>query len=205
MSLFNFSSLFYIYLSQIVMTGKTLGEMCNGIAYIDWAKMNTPAAVHSDVMRCVGRYRRFELTSHSPSDFPESTNSSVSSKFVRSLGSTAIIYSEPDANGRRIGRAQAIDPWSRSGVEVGPGEESLINFFDRLRSQGHKKVLVEPMHALMERSLLVAQRSTSLLKSSILPIADFLKKMNTRVPELAERSYDLATSIRIEIKIEEEE
>jgi hypothetical protein len=188
------------------MTANTSGELCNGVAYINWAEMTRPAVVHSDVMRCIGRYQRFELSNHSSKDFLGATqDQAVSSQFVRSLGSTAIIYSDPDARGRRVGRAQALDPWSGSGVEVGPGEESLIRLYDRIQNQGYQKVLLDPMHELFERTILVAKRSASMFKSSIMPVTGFLNKMTDRVPELVDRSYDIATSIRIEIKIEEEE
>jgi hypothetical protein len=186
------------------MTNETVkGEICNGIAYIDWKAMRTPS-VDSSVMRCIGRYHKFELSGHSFSEFPPSSgDETVHERFVRSVGSTAIMFSEPDDRGRRIGRAQAIGPLSSSAVEAGPIEEKLIEFAFRLEKDGVNRTLLSPVRLLAERSMTVAKRSLIMLKNSIFPVSDFANKMKSRVPEVARESYDIATSIRIEIKIEE--
>jgi len=50
---------------------------------------------------------------------------------------------------------------------------------------------------------LVARRSVSMFINGVMPISNFIEKMKSRVPELVRETYDLASSVRIEIKIED--
>ena len=181
------------------MTSVT-GEICNGIAYIDWKQLHAPSA-SSAITRCIGRRHTFTL--HRYQDDPSTSSGDVGGKYVRSVGSTAVLYTAPDAYGRRIGRAQTLGPWAARGVEVGPLEEKLVDLAGRVDHDGYQAVLVEPLHVLKERTIAVADRSGDLLKEAIFPFHEFIRKLRNRVPQLATESYDLATSIRIEIKIED--
>jgi hypothetical protein len=105
--------------------------------------------------------------------------------------------------GRRKAAAQTVGPLDLKGVEVGPVEESIVDLAQRLEEHGFRKVLIEPASLLMNRAFLVSQRSFEMLKSSILPIPQFMNRMQRRIPELVRDSYDIASSIRIEIKIED--
>jgi len=177
-------------------------QLCSGIAYIDWDLLTAPhRTVDKNIMRCVGRYRRFSLEKLDlDNSFPPPQ---VKTKYVRAVGSTAILFSPPDAMGRRKAAAQTVGPLDLKGVEVGPVEESIVDLAQRLEEHGFRKVLIEPASLLMNRAFLVSQRSFEMLKSSILPIPQFMNRMQRRIPELVRDSYDIASSIRIEIKIED--
>lgn len=187
------------------------GEICDGIAYIDWAGLHAmrPGS-EGPLMQCLGRHRRFEVQSFSEQEIgkmfasPErEDHKEVVAKYVRSIGSTAVLLSPPDMHGRQVARAQSLGPWERAGVEVGPLEERVVELIKRTKSEGIEKTMIEPAQLLGERSWHVATRSAELLKSAVLPAKVFMKKMTERVPELVRESYALATSIRIEIKFED--
>ena len=186
------------------------GEICDGIAYIEWKRMLS-AKPYSEgpLMQCIGRHRQFKVSSLGPelagifSNSQPDQSDEILAKYVRSVGSTAIFLSAPDSHGRQIARAQSLGPWERKAVEVGPIEEGLVDFIQKTKSQGIEKTMIEPAEILGKRSLLVASRSADLFKSAVVPIKEFLTKMRHRVPELAKESYNLASSIRIEVKFED--
>ena len=184
---------------QIVM-----GEMCDGIAYIEWRRMMSQRP-ELPLMRCLGRHRTFALKNFDFSQVSESATGSedVAAKYVRSIGSTAILVSPPDQYGRQTARAQTVGPWDHRGVQVGPGEEGIVDFIGRLKTDGTHKVLVEPATSLFERAILISKRSGEILKEAVLPVPEFIRKMRKRVPELVHETYDLATSIKIEVKFED--
>ena len=158
----------------------------------------------STVMRCLGRFKRFDLQVE-PSLVPPDIPQTISTKYVRSVGSTLILYSEPNSRGRRIGRAQSLGPIAGSAVEVGPIEGSLVDLSIRIEKDGLENTMIDPARQLASRAFQVAQRSVAMFASAIFPVNEFAKKMKSRVPEIANESIEIASSIRIEIKIEEEE
>lgn len=186
------------------------GEICDGIAYIEWKRMLSPKpCTEGPLMQCIGRHRQFKVSSLGPefagifsNPQPDHANE-ILAKYVRSVGSTAIFFSSPDSHGRQIARAQSLGPWERKAVEVGPIEEGMVDFIQKTKSQGIEKTMIEPAEILGKRSWLVASRSADLFKSAIVPIREFLTKMRHRVPELAKESYNLASSIRIDVKFED--
>lgn len=181
------------------------GEICNGIAYIDWKRLHsTRPTLDGPLMQCIGRHRSFEVRNISPPE-PSSTTSAdeVESKYVRSFGSTAILLSPPDTSGRQSARAQTLGPWEGKAVQVGPFEERIVEFINRTKSQGIQKTMVEPAQVLGERSWLVATRSAEMFASAVVPLRNFISKMQSRVPELARETYAIATSIKIEVEFDD--
>ena len=180
------------------------GELCNGIAYIDWKKM-TSDRPELPLMRCLGRHRKFALNNFEFSNISQQPKNSdlVTAKYVRSIGSTAILLSAPDQYGRQIARAQTVGPWDHRGVQVGPAEEGMVDLMERLYTEGAGKAFLEPTKSLFERAILISQRSGEILKAAVLPVPEFIRKMRIRVPQLARETYAIATSIKIEVKFED--
>lgn len=197
-----------VFLGLMTRGGNSIeGELCNGIAYIDWGKLHSGRVSLSDspLTRCIGRYHKFTQpeTIWDKEPPPESHDSS-SSKYVRTLGSTAILYMPRDSYGRRVAVARSVGPiHNGSAVEIGPIEESIVDWSLRWEKDGFDKTVIEPWRILMERSGMVAKRSVSMFMNGVVPVSDFAKKMKSRVPELVRETYELATSVRVEIKIEE--
>jgi hypothetical protein len=194
------------------MSSSVSGELCNGIAYIDWARLHSSRpGSDGPLMQCIGKHRLFEVRSFSQSDINQTFASDdggkqvheVTAKYVRSFGSTAVLLSPPDSTGRQTARAQTLGPWERKAVEVGPFEERILEFIKKTRSEGIEKTMVEPAQLLGRRSWLVASRSADMFTSAVVPVREFLSKMRTRVPELVRESYAIATSIKIEIKFDD--
>jgi hypothetical protein len=183
------------------------GELCNGVAYIDWSKLHSTTTGsgfnESPIRKCFGQYRKFNqplATAVPPTD---STASDASTKYVRAIGSTAILYSPVDSFGNRRAVAKALGPFDTGASEVGPIEEAVLEWSIKLNNEGAQTVIVEPTKQLFDRSWLVARRSFSIFSNSINPISTFISKMRERVPELVKETYEIATSIKIEIKIED--
>jgi hypothetical protein len=188
------------------MSNTVTGEICDGIAYIDWAGLHAlrPGS-EGPLMQCIGRHRRFEVKNFtSPDIFGPTERQQVSSKYIRSFGSTAILLSPPDDYGRQTARAQTLGPWENRGVEVGPIETKFVELLKRTRSEGIEKTMLEPAQLLGQRSWMVASRSADMFRAAVVPVRDFLVKMRNRVPELVEETYHLATSIKIEIKFDDD-
>lgn len=185
------------------------GELCSGIAYIDWEKLHsTPArATDSPLTRCIGRYHQFVQPASllDPEEVrTEAAPERASSKYVRAFGSTAILYLPRDSFGRERAVARSVGPLQNgSASEIGPIEESVVDWMSKVEKEGIESTVVEPMKILLERSGMVAKRSVSMFINSIFPFSGFVDKMKVRVPELVKETYDLASSIRIEIKIED--
>lgn len=190
------------------MENKTLGEICNGLAYIDWehlASASLNRTVETNILRCFGRHKRFAVDNHPP-DFDNSTSPSlphVETKYVRAFGSTAVFFAQPDSLGRRKAVARTLGPFDIKGVQVGPLEESIVDLADRVNKEGYKHVFMDPLSLLLTRANHIGRRSFDMFRSAVFPVPQFISKMQTRIPELVRNTYDIATSIRIEIKIEE--
>ena len=185
---------------------KIQGELCNGIAYIDWNKLHASrvSLTDSPLTRCIGRYHRF-VQPETVWETPETAdNSASSSKFVRTFGSTAILYLPQDTFGRQRAVARSVGPIQNgSASEIGPIEESLVDWSLRCEKDGFEKTVLDPWRLLIERSGMVAKRSVSLFINGVMPVSNFIEKMKSRVPELVKETYALATSVRVEIKIED--
>ncbi len=184
---------------------KIHGELCNGIAYIDWEKLHSTKMTDSPLTRCIGRYHKFVQPANilDQEDVVVKKETS-SSKYVRAFGSTAILYLPKNSLGQQRAVARSVGPIENgSASEIGPIEESVIDWVSRVESEGIESTMIEPWKLLMERSGMVAKRSVSMFMNSVSPFGGFVDKMKSRVPQLVKESYDLATSIRIEIKIEE--
>jgi len=188
------------------------GELCNGVAYIDWAKLHgrgNLSITDSPMTRCFGRYSKFIQPQSVVDLVAEETKSQVSdssSKYVRTIGSTAILYLPPrDSVGRRRAVARAVGPVQNDGgaSEIGPVEEALVDWSLRYQKDGFEKTVLDPWRALMERSVMVAKRSGTMFISGVFPVHNFVSKMISRVPQLVRETCDLASSVRIEIKIED--
>ena len=184
------------------------GEICDGISYIEWKRlMSSHPLSEGPLIQCIGRHRLFKLVSPEFDQIftnPQSEDSAqVTAKYIRSLGSTAIFVSQPDAHGRQAARAQTLGPWERKAVEVGPLEESLVELLERTNKEGYEKTLIEPAEVLGRRSWQIAARSADIFRSAVVPVTDFISKMRQRVPELVKESYNIATSIKIEVKFED--
>jgi len=185
---------------------KMEGELCNGIAYIDWGKLHASrvSLTDSPLTRCIGRYHKFNQPETLWDEQSGNDSSSSSSKYVRTFGSTAILYLPKDSYGRRRAVARSVGPIENgSASEIGPIEESIVEWSLKYEKDGWDKTVVEPWRMLIERSGLVARRSVSMFINGVMPVSTFIEKMKSRVPELVRETYDLASSVRIEIKIED--
>lgn len=184
---------------------KIHGELCNGIAYIDWEKLHSSNTTDSPLTRCLGRYHEF-VQPASLLD-PEEVGvkrESASSKYVRAFGSTAILYLPRDSFGHQRAVARSVGPLQNgTATEIGPIEESVVDWVSKVEKEGIESTVIEPVKILLERSKIVAKRSVSMFINSVVPFGGFVDKMRLRVPQLVKETYDLASSIRIEIKIEE--
>ena len=180
----------------------TTGELCHGIAYINWEHIsNGSSPSEKQYIRCVGKHQKFALDHF---NFDHSLRlPQAKTKYVRAIGSTAVLLSPPDVLGRRKAVAHSLGPLVLEGVQVGSVEESLVDLACRVQEEGARNVLLDPACLLFKRAALVGERSLEILKSSLLPLPQFITKMRNRIPELVQHTYDIASSIRIEIKIEE--
>lgn len=173
----------------------TTVEVCNGIAWIEWAKLKQ-TNLESPLVQCLGRRARVHLSA--PIDH-EPSSSSSSSKYIRSIGSTAIFLSPTG-----IASAKSIGPVETTAVEVGLTEQAVVDWSIRLQKEGWKKVVVDPTEVLLDRSRLVAGRTFSILRESVIPVMPFLGRWAKRVPEVAEEAFEIARSIRVEIRVDDE-
>lgn len=180
------------------------GEICNGVAYIEWARLSRPLP-DSLFSICLGRRRKF-LLENFPS-VPETSNSPIGEevKFIRSLGSTAVFLSPPDGHGRRSASAHSLGVFDSYATPVGPVEETVVDLAIRVQLQGVERTIFEPATALFSRASQIAKRSISMLSSAVFPVSKFANQMVQRVPELVRESYVTASSFRIEVDFKDEE
>ncbi len=171
------------------------GQVCHGIAYLDGGALGQ-RRTSSPLVQCFGRLRQFQLPH--PMELPDQSSSSSSKYLLRSSGSTAVLFSQPDPYGRtRTVVAHAVGAM----VEVGPAEQGVVDWSIRLRNEGAEKVILAPVKSLFDRSILVANRTFSMLRDVVVPVKPFVRKWAARVPQVASEAYEIATSIRVEIEV----
>jgi len=176
------------------------GEVCNGIAYIDWGLLHerNVTGKNSPLRRCFGSYRQIEKLPTQIDLQASVPSNDARTRYVRAIGSTAIFYSPVD----KRAFARSLGPIDTGGAsEVGIVEEALLEWSIRVRDEGAEKVICDPTKELLDRTIAIAQRSVSMAIVGVNPIGLFFSKMKERIPELVRETYAIATSIRVEIRI----
>lgn len=164
------------------------GEICNGIGYFESSKAESFTG-------CIGK----RVAIKNFPDIPSPPPTVVSSKYIRSIGSTGLF-----SNGK-TSSAHSLGPVDAYAVEVGPLEEAIVELGLRIGENGWKPTLVRPMELLLKRTELVAEKSVSLLSNALFPLPEFIYKLKSRIPQLVKESYNIASSFRIEIEIKKNE